>query len=598
MIRSAVDRREHRNQGLPARTLGTFAAVLCSVFVGTRPATAAVADYLGRPVASVHLAVEGHETTESMLTQVVETAPGQPLSMSQVRDEHHPSVQPRPLRGRARRRDPRRRWCRIALRPDPDSSGRPHAICPRRRDARCRRRRHAAGDRRSVRDVAAARRGWRSMPRLIADTLREQGYLHATVSPRSELAHAARARDAGLLDRSGAADDDRRAPGRRSAGRVRARSLLAPWAEARGAVPAPGAERANRAYDRGAPEGRLLRSENHTDGRARRMTIASPTSTLTVTPGPLVRVVFTGDPLPSDARPELVPVEREGSVDEDLLEDSTNRIEEYLRAQGYREAAAPHTREREKRRADHHLHREAWTAYRVSRRSKSPGTRRCRLTEFEATLRTARRPAVFRREARGRCRHDSGRVPAARLCRRAGATRRSRSRRRRRRRPSCRWPCGCRSSEGVRTMVSGVRVAGNQAIGDPVLRAKVVAARRAVHSRASRRQTATRWSRLSDLGYQSGRRRAANRIFRGRARVSSRVYRSGRSAGVRRPRPDRRQRADQHRYHRARAADEARRSVQYVRDNESQRRLTSLGLFRRVQITELRHAAETRAICS
>jgi hypothetical protein len=45
----------------------------------------AVADYLGRPVASVHLTVEGHETTESMLTQVVETAPGQLLSMSQVR---------------------------------------------------------------------------------------------------------------------------------------------------------------------------------------------------------------------------------------------------------------------------------------------------------------------------------------------------------------------------------------------------------------------------------------------------------------------------------------------------------------------------------
>jgi hypothetical protein len=62
--------------------------------------------------------------------------------------------------------------------------------------------------------------------------------------------------------------------------------------------------------------------------------------TLTVTPGPRVRVVFTGDPLPGDRRVELVPVEREGSVDEDLLEDSSNRIEEYLRAQGYRDAKA------------------------------------------------------------------------------------------------------------------------------------------------------------------------------------------------------------------------------------------------------------------
>ena len=40
-----------------------------------------------------------------------------------------------------------------------------------------------------------------------------------------------------------------------------------------------------------------------------------------------------------------MPVAREGSVDEDLLEDSSNRIEEYFRAQGYRDAAAPHTRE-------------------------------------------------------------------------------------------------------------------------------------------------------------------------------------------------------------------------------------------------------------
>ena len=32
-----------------------------------------------------------------------------------------------------------------------------------------------------------------------------------------------------------------------------------------------------------------------------------------------------------DRRDDLVPIEREGSADEDLLEDSTNRIEEYLR---------------------------------------------------------------------------------------------------------------------------------------------------------------------------------------------------------------------------------------------------------------------------
>src|SRR5207244_9678778 len=67
--------------------------------------------------------------------------------------------------------------------------------------------------------------------------------------------------------------------------------------------------------------------------------------TLAVQPGPHVRVAFAGDPLPADRRSELVPVEREGSADEDLLEDASARIEEFLRAQGYRRAVAPHVRE-------------------------------------------------------------------------------------------------------------------------------------------------------------------------------------------------------------------------------------------------------------
>ena len=57
--------------------------------------------------------------------------------------------------------------------------------------------------------------------------------------------------------------------------------------------------------------------------------------TVDVQPGPLVTVTFSGDPLPKDRIDELVPVEREGSVDQDLLEDSARRIEEYLRQQGY-----------------------------------------------------------------------------------------------------------------------------------------------------------------------------------------------------------------------------------------------------------------------
>ena len=61
--------------------------------------------------------------------------------------------------------------------------------------------------------------------------------------------------------------------------------------------------------------------------------------------GPQVRLVFEGDPIPADERDTLVPVRTEASADEDLLEDSQAAIESYLRARGYRDAAAPYTRQ-------------------------------------------------------------------------------------------------------------------------------------------------------------------------------------------------------------------------------------------------------------
>jgi outer membrane protein insertion porin family len=73
------------------------------------------------------------------------------------------------------------------------------------------------------------------------------------------------------------------------------------------------------------------------------------TLSVDVQPGPLVNLQFTGDPLPKDKIEELVPVEREGSVDEDLLEDAAFRISDYLRQQGYwkAEVAAPERREQD-----------------------------------------------------------------------------------------------------------------------------------------------------------------------------------------------------------------------------------------------------------
>ena len=56
---------------------------------------------------------------------------------------------------------------------------------------------------------------------------------------------------------------------------------------------------------------------------------------LSIEPGPRVEIVFQGDPLSAGDRDRLVPIAREHSVDEDLLEDSKFGIERHFRERGY-----------------------------------------------------------------------------------------------------------------------------------------------------------------------------------------------------------------------------------------------------------------------
>jgi outer membrane protein assembly factor BamA len=65
--------------------------------------------------------------------------------------------------------------------------------------------------------------------------------------------------------------------------------------------------------------------------------------TINIARGPHVELVFAGDPLPAAERERLVPIRAEASADEDLLEDSSRAIEEYLYARGYRDARASYT---------------------------------------------------------------------------------------------------------------------------------------------------------------------------------------------------------------------------------------------------------------
>ncbi len=57
--------------------------------------------------------------------------------------------------------------------------------------------------------------------------------------------------------------------------------------------------------------------------------------TITVEAGPIFDIIATGDPLPPGGIDQWIPIRRENSADEDLLEDSAFRIEANLRRGGY-----------------------------------------------------------------------------------------------------------------------------------------------------------------------------------------------------------------------------------------------------------------------
>ena len=66
---------------------------------------------------------------------------------------------------------------------------------------------------------------------------------------------------------------------------------------------------------------------------------------LNVRQGRRITVVLAGDEVPGADLASLAPIEREGSVDEDLLEDAERRISALLHDRGYRDAVVTHARE-------------------------------------------------------------------------------------------------------------------------------------------------------------------------------------------------------------------------------------------------------------
>jgi outer membrane protein insertion porin family len=307
------------------------------------PAAAAVDEYIGKPIESVHVTIEGRETTDATLVSVLETRVGQPLSMAAVRESiaHLYSL------GRfddVRVDATAVGEVRVALRYELSPL---HPITSIKFAGNV----NAPGvDTGQMRQAVVSRYGTsppfgraEELTQVVIDVLRQRGYLRPEVQPRAEFAHAPdRATLVFMID-----------PGPRAI--IGSIEIAGPPTVSRPALLDRLGLSEGAVYNQESLNARIERyvAEQRKEGFYESRLVATPTViddgrkvnlTLTVSPGSHVRVVFTGDPLPADRRADLVPIEREGSVDEDLLEDSTNRIEDYFRAQGYRDARAPHRR--------------------------------------------------------------------------------------------------------------------------------------------------------------------------------------------------------------------------------------------------------------
>ena len=305
-------------------------------------ARADVADYLGKPITAVAVEVEGRAVADARLLPLVETTVGQALGMQAVRESiaHlfslgvYEDVQVRASNAGA---GVALVYDLVPLHPveSIDFTG---GDQPGIDEGRLR----ALLTDRFGRTPRAARAA--DMAAAVEEALHDVGYLRARVSPRADVQHHPERTRLRFAIEPGprarlAAVTVEGTPGVSAVELLQRLEVGAgqPWERERiaGRIERYLQDQRRRGYY----EARLSAASSVADaGRAVNLR-------LTALHGPFVKVVFAGDAVPENRREDLVPVAREGSADEDLLEDSSNRIEEFFRAQGYRDASAPHTRE-------------------------------------------------------------------------------------------------------------------------------------------------------------------------------------------------------------------------------------------------------------
>jgi outer membrane protein assembly factor BamA len=309
------------------------AAIVSAVFalMATASAQPPADRYAGRVIDGVDVVVEGRVASEPAIADLVETRVGARLSLADVRESmaHLYSLG---------------RYQDIVVEAFPtsgDGVSLRYTLVPIHAVARIEFRGDLGLSERTLRRAVSERFGRTPTPGRTADAVRalerlyeDHGYFHASVrSAATTLSEPARTVltfeiDAGQQARVGSIEivGD---PGTAEQDLLRRLQL------------APG-----RPYERVSVQQRLASYVQRLRNRGRLQAVASHQARLSgdgqtadvmvdVQAGPLVRVAFEGDALPADRREALAPFQREGSVDEDLIEDAVQRIREYLRGLGH-----------------------------------------------------------------------------------------------------------------------------------------------------------------------------------------------------------------------------------------------------------------------
>jgi outer membrane protein assembly complex protein YaeT len=304
-------------------------------------ARADVVEYLGRRVTTVSLALEGRPLADARVMTLLQSRVGAVLAAADVRQSiAH-------LYSTGRFED-----IRVRAVADGDGVALTYELTPLRPITAIRFEGGAPGIRENkLRGRVVERFGpsprparMREIAAYVTSDLQELGYLRARVSPRTDIAFGSSHAALVLV----------LAPGDRThIGRIDVQGETG--------VPAATLLRELRVSTGDPFQSPKLaaRIEHYLSGRRRRGFLAARLDVgteftdgdrvvnlkLTSHPGPHVALRFEGDALPADRRDDLVPIARESSADEDLLEDSVNRIREYLRGRGYRDGSVQYARE-------------------------------------------------------------------------------------------------------------------------------------------------------------------------------------------------------------------------------------------------------------